>query len=157
MRYTADDIANWFLATVDRSAGDAITHLKLQKLVFYAQAWSLALLGRPLFEEDFQAWTHGPVVPSLWQRFRDCGWEALPFPDDVADFEPEVQELLVDVADVYGEFSALRLEELTHREAPWLLARGGIPIELRSTAVIPKEHMRDFYRSLYDSTDDQEG
>jgi uncharacterized phage-associated protein len=154
--YTADDIANWFMATLDRSAGDAVTHLKLQKLVYYAQAWSLALLGRPLFEEDIQAWTHGPVVPSLFQRFRDFGWHALPPPDSVPDLEPEVEELLGDITLTYGEHSALKLEELTHGEAPWLLARGGIAIELRCTNVIPKAHMRDFYRSLYDKLGDEE-
>jgi uncharacterized phage-associated protein len=153
--YTANDIANWFLAGVDRAAGDSITHLKLQKLVYYAQAWSLALLDRPLFEEDFQAWTHGPVVPSLWRRFRDHGWEALPAPDDVLEFEPEVEELLRDVSNVHGEMSAHRLEELTHREDPWLVTRRGLSPELRCTASIPKQHMWEYYRSVYAKTDEQ--
>lgn len=154
--HTANDIADWFLATLDRSAGDAITHLKLQKLVYYAQAWSLALLDRPLFDEDLQAWTHGPVARSVWQRFREQGWQALPPPELVPDVEPEVEALLDDIADAYGEQSALRLEELTQSEDPWLVARGGTPIELRSMTAISKEHMRDFYRALYERVGDEE-
>ena len=147
--YTANDIANWFLATVDRPAGDSITHLKLQKLVYYAQAWALALLDRPLFEEDFQAWTHGPVVPSVWQRFREHGWDALPAPEEVAEFDPETEALLLDVSNAYGELSAHSLEELTHREDPWLLTRRGLSPELRCTTPMSKERMREYYRLVY--------
>jgi uncharacterized phage-associated protein len=147
--YTANEIADWFLGTLDRDAGDAVTHLKLQKLVYYAQAWSLALLDRPLFDEDFQAWAHGPVAPSLWRRFREHGWDALPPPDAAPELAPEVEALLADVSAAYGEHSARKLEELTHGEDPWLHARRGKAPEERSTAVIPKEHMRDFYRTLY--------
>lgn len=70
-KYTANDIANWFLVTIDREAGETLSHLKLQKLVYYAQVWSLALFDKPLFDEDFEAWTYGPALPSLYQRFKD--------------------------------------------------------------------------------------
>lgn len=60
--HSALDIAAWFLNEVDRKAGDSITNLKLQKLVYYAQAWAVTLLGRKLFEEKVEAWAHGPVV-----------------------------------------------------------------------------------------------
>ena len=64
--YSPLDIAKWFINATDRDSGDAITHLKVQKLVYYAQGWAMAYLGSPLFEEDIQAWAHGPVVPSVW-------------------------------------------------------------------------------------------
>lgn len=65
--YTASQIAKWLLSAIDRDSGDSITPLKLQKLIYYAQAWSLALPERayPLFDEDMQAWAHGPVVESV--------------------------------------------------------------------------------------------
>lgn len=148
--YTALQVADWFRGAVDRSAGDAITHLKLQKLVYYAQAWSLALLGRPLFSEDFRAWAHGPVALSVWHAFKEHGWEALPPPDEMPDFDDETTELLRDVLRSYGEHSARKLEELTHGEEPWLRARGDLPPEASSSAVIPKEHMKRFYQRLYE-------
>lgn len=147
--YTASQVADWFRSAVDRQAGDVMTHLKLQKLVYYAQAWSLALLGRPLFDEDVQAWAHGPVVPSLWREYRDHGWNPLPPADEAAELDAETEQLLREVMQSYGEKSASALEALTHSEEPWIRARGGLPPEARCTAVIPREHMRRFYADLY--------
>lgn len=147
--YTPHQVADWFLNAVDRSAGDLITHLKLQKLVYYAQAWSLALLERPLFDEDVQAWAHGPVVPSLWRRFRAHGFDPLPPAADTPSFDPETEALLADVMHAYGEHSARALEDLTHSEEPWRAARGSLPPEARCTTPISMEHMRTFYGALY--------
>ncbi len=146
--YTPLQIANWFLANIGREAGDLITHLKLQKLVYYAQAWSLAGRGKPLFQEDFQAWAHGPVVPSLFRAFRDHGMAPIPAPGSVPRLDEETVELLAEVLDVYGEHSAKKLEQLTHRERPWREARGDLPDEARSESVITKEAMRRFYGDL---------
>lgn len=153
--YTALQVADWFRGAVDREAGDSVTHLKLQKLVYYAQAWSLALLGRPLFADDVRAWAHGPVVLSVWHAFKEHGWEALPAPDEMPRFDDEATELLRDVLRSYGEHSAKKLEELTHSEEPWLRARGDLPPEARSSAVISQEHMTRFYGQLYEQIGEQ--
>jgi len=147
--YTPNQIADWFLARVDRDAGDSITHLKLQKLVYYAQAWALALLGQPLFDEDFQAWAHGPVVRSLFDRFNGSGWDALDRPESAPEIDEETEELLEEVFRVYGEHAAKTLERLTHGEAPWIAARGDCAPEERCTSVISKESMQAFYQSKY--------
>lgn len=141
-------IANWFLANISREAGDVITHLKLQKLVYYAQAWSLAARGEPLFGEDIQAWAHGPVVPSLFRAFRDYGMNPIPAPASVPRLDGETVELLAEVLEVYGEHSARKLEQLTHSERPWRDARGNLPPEARSDAVISKAAMQSFYSEL---------
>ena len=154
--HSALDIAAWFLNEVDRKAGDSITNLKLQKLVYYAQAWALAILDRPLFEEDFRAWAHGPVSLDVWHAFKDFGWNALPAPRDVPEFDEEVEELLKDVLSSYGEHSAKKLEELTHSEEPWLLARGDLAPEERSMEIIPKSHMKKYYRKRYEQVGQEE-
>jgi uncharacterized phage-associated protein len=146
--YTPLQIANWFLANIGRESGDLITHLKLQKLVYYAQAWSLAARGEPLFDEDFQAWAHGPVVPSLFRTFRDFGMDPIPAPATVPRLDVETVDLLAEVLDIYGEHSARKLEQLTHRELPWRAARGDLPAEARSDAVITKAAMQRFYGEL---------
>lgn len=146
--YTPLQIANWFLANFGRDAGDLITHLKLQKLVYYAQAWSLAARGKPLFDEDMQAWAHGPVVPSLFRAFRDYGMDPIPAPASVPRLDAETVELLGEVLEVYGEHSARKLEQLTHRERPWRDARGDLPPEARSDAVITKAAMQSYYSDL---------
>ena len=152
-KYTACDVAHWIVANIDRDAGDSITHLKLQKLTYYAQAWALVILGRPLFDEDFQAWAHGPVVESVFREYRSFGWDALPCPDEVPDFDDEDSELLANVVDVYGDLSAKHLERMTHAEDPWRDARGNLPPEARSNAVIPKSRIKEYYKSLYEKTD----
>ena len=57
------DVAQYFLAKADEDAGDLMSNLKLQKLVYYAQGFALVLLEKPLFPERIEAWIHGPVVP----------------------------------------------------------------------------------------------
>lgn len=153
--YKPEQIADWFLLNVDREKGDLITHLKLQKLVYYAQAWSLALFDRPLFEEDFQAWMHGPVLPSLYHRHKDYKYEPLPAPEGAVDLDPDTEALLTDLLNTYGEKSAKALEELTHQEEPWIRARGGLSIEEYCREIIPKDHMKEFYRRLYDEVDNE--
>lgn len=150
LKYTPKQVAEWFLCNIDRAAGDVLTHLKLQKLVYYSQAWALALYDRPLFEEEIEAWSHGPVVPSLFQEYKIFGWDSLPTVEECADFDDETEELLVEILDIYGQHSAKHLEILTHRERPWQLARGNLSPEERSNAIITKQSMAEFYKTLLD-------
>ncbi|MBC6455939.1 MAG: DUF4065 domain-containing protein [Hormoscilla sp. SP5CHS1] len=77
------DVANYFLAQQDESAGDLISNLKLQKLVYYAQGFHLAIYVRPLFTEAIAAWTHGPVVPELYEYYQKYGNCAIPCPTEI--------------------------------------------------------------------------
>lgn len=138
------DVARWFVNHADREAGEAITQLKLQKLVYYAEAWFLANFDRPLTTADFEAWAHGPAVRSLYSKYRDYRWEALP--PEKGSLPPEtVQNFLTAVFDEYGQYSAKKLERLTHEEKPWLDARGDLPAEAASKTVIQKIDIRNFY------------
>lgn len=142
------DVANWFLCNMDREAGDSITHLKLQKLIYYSQAWALVLNGKPLFEEDFEAWTHGPVIPEVYEQYKDFGFNALPACDCKNEVTKQQEYVLLEVKRVYGEKSAKYLEDLTHHEAPWIHARGNLPLEARCNNIISKDAMHAFYSEL---------
>ena len=114
-------VAGYFVALVDESAGDALTNLKLQKLLYYAQGFHLASFGAPLFGEQIEAWEHGPVVPELYRSLKQHGAEPIPVDPD---FNPEeldldVRLLLEDIYSVYGQFSASKLRNMTHGEPPW--------------------------------------
>lgn len=141
------DIADWFIARFDED-GRGISHLKLQKLIYYAQAWSLALNDMDLFEEDFEAWAHGPVVPSVWREYRDFGWDDLPLPEERPEFDDDTESLLEEVYSAYGEYSGKRLEAMTHREDPWLKARGSLAPEAKSNKKITKAALQRYYSRL---------
>lgn len=120
---TASDVADCFLTMAALDGDDeGLSHLKLQKLLYYAQGCHLALFGRPLFEEPLEAWQHGPVCPAVYQLFRSYGSAAIPPPPDDAACErltSDERDLLREVYDVYGQFSAWKLRDLTHSEEPW--------------------------------------
>lgn len=119
---TCHQVANYFLALTDEDAGDAMSNLRLQKLVYYAQGFHLALRGQPLFAEPIEAWTQGPVVPELYERFKSYAAGAIPVAeagDAATDLPGKVKELLDEVYAVFGQFSAWKLRELTHAEPPW--------------------------------------
>lgn len=148
MPYSALEIARWFLCAVDREAGDSITHLKLQKLLYYAQAWSLVLLGRPMYTEEIQAWTHGPVVPAVYDVYVDYHYSEIPRPEECPNIDRECEEVLEEVMRTYGIYEAKYLERLTHQEKPWIEARGDLPLEARCEEPISLDTMREFYSEM---------
>lgn len=150
MEYTPDNIADFFISQVNAEIGDSITPLKLQKLVYYAQAWSIALFDKPLFDEEIQAWMHGPVVPSLYHKFKDYTYHSIDvksYKCESVHFSEETFELLNEIYSVYGELNAKFLEELTHSERPWIDARGSrLTFEI-CKSIITHESMSEFYKS----------
>ncbi|HVS11504.1 MAG TPA: type II toxin-antitoxin system antitoxin SocA domain-containing protein [Planctomycetota bacterium] len=119
--------------------------LKLQKLVYYCQAWSLAWHGRPLFSERIQAWVHGPVVPELYQMTSGRA-SVVAVGGSAEALSSPARTTVLEVLDYYGKHSPAKLRRLTHDEAPWRDARGGIPDNCPSTNEITRESMRRFYR-----------
>lgn len=142
------EVANFFLAFANE-AGESITNLKLQKLVYYAQAWYLANFGEPLFDADFQAWVHGPVIPDLYQAYKALGFSPINVDIKLEDVKKEISEDLIEflneVAKVYMPFGAYQLELMTHKEEPWIEARGDCEPDERCERVITKESMEKFY------------
>ena len=128
----AMEVANYFLKKQEESSSrQRITNLKVQKLCYYAQGFALAKLGRPLFFDDIEKWTFGPVVNSLYGEYKKYGYSSLPIPDEEVDmnrFSPEVCHVLDTVNAVYGVFSATQLRDMTHMESPWLQTQIGAPI-----------------------------
>lgn len=137
----ACEIAKYFVSLVDEEAGDSISNLKLQKLLYYAQGFGLAISGEPLFPEKIKAWLHGPVVPQVYHEYKECGASPIPVQSvDLGRYPDEARELLDEVYAVYGQFSASKLRDMTHQEAPWKNTPQGEEISL---AV-----MREFFQTL---------
>jgi uncharacterized phage-associated protein len=136
---SANDVAQYMLSRQSMSA------MKLQKLVYYAQAWHLAQTGEPLFGEAIEAWANGPVVRKLYDRHRgQFSLSSWPAGDEGA--LSGAQRATVDmVLDTYGSKDAQWLSEETHAEEPWQAARLGVPDGVRSSALIDAGIMRRFY------------
>jgi uncharacterized phage-associated protein len=123
MIYPAQMIANYLIwrANSDEELGENISNLKLQKLLYYAQGFHLAINGAPLFAEPIEAWMHGPVVRSIYFEYKDYGASALPTPEDFdrEAIDSEALDVIEEAYSVYGQYSAWGLRNLTHEEAPW--------------------------------------
>jgi uncharacterized phage-associated protein len=144
---TASQVADYFL-NFCHEHGDVLTNLKLQKLVYYAQAWYLALHGKPLFSERIEAWVHGPVVPPLYVRLKQFGWNAITLEPACPNFTNGTRKHLEEVFTVYGQYTAWDLERMTHQETPWRNARKGLSPDDEGHQEIAHTDMRDFYRKL---------
>ena len=126
----------------------SMTTMKLQKLVYYSQAWSLVWDEEPLFEENIEAWANGPVVRELFDYHRGM-YEISAVPiGNPRLLNREQQETIDAVLEYYGDKSAQWLIELTHIEDPWKQARKGLPPLERGSRVMSLDTIADYYSSL---------
>ncbi len=118
---SCQEVARYFLSKVDEDSGDLISNLKLQKLVYYAQCLHLAIYDEPLFSEPIEAWLHGPVVPALYEVYRQYGGAALDSHQDIdfSCYDDTIRNFLDEVYYFFGQFSAWKLRNMTHEEDPW--------------------------------------
>lgn len=140
----ADDVASVIIAR----SGPWLDAMSLQKLLYYVQAWHLAVTDEPLFEERLKAWKDGPVVPQVWHARRD--WETRRAVDQEADgvMLDELSSDLIDlVLATYGSMSGDELSALAHVETPWREARGDLPLDAPCSTPISLESMAEFYRA----------
>ena len=135
------NVAKFFLSCIDEEAGDHITHLKLQKLIYYAQGFHLAMYDTPFFKDPILAWDHGPVVKTIYEKYKEYGSMPIP-PDRESDldevFTEQQRALLEDVCNVYGQFSAWKLRNMTHAEPPYNNPKNGI---------ITTEAMQEYFKT----------
>jgi uncharacterized phage-associated protein len=150
-KHSYNEIADFFIA-LSNDTGNLITNLKLQKLMFYAQAWHLAIFEEPLFEKDFEAWVHGPVLVDLYHDYKNFKWHPIERNDLENKFksiknslDDDVVEFLEELCEEYFGLSAYELERLTHSEEPWQYARGELEPDKSSTKIIDKDLIKKYY------------
>lgn len=125
----------------------AVSTFKLQKLLYYAQAWHLVWEERPLFNSPIEAWANGPVIPEVYQRHRGQfsvdSWNG-----DTGQLDKGERATVDAVLDTYGRLSGRQLSHLTHREHPWKSAREDLPVTAPSSRRIAPEVMQEYYAAL---------
>jgi uncharacterized phage-associated protein len=147
---SAHDVAAYVL---QKQGG--MSSMKLQKLVYYSQAWHLVWDDEPLFNERIEAWANGPVVYELFDAHRGqfslgTSWSR----GDIKNLSNSQRETIDIVLNHYGKLTGQALSALTHDEAPWRDARQGLPDTARSNAEITPEAMLEFYGALAQSDDE---
>lgn len=142
------DIAEWFLLKKEMFGE------KIQKLCYYAEAWCLVLYDQSIAKDaEFHACVHGPVNLTLYRKFKSYNRYELDDPKKTSDrlkkiLCPQQLHVLESVWETYGQYGFDELEQLVHRETPWLEKRIGLdPLET-GDRVISKESMKKYYSKI---------
>jgi uncharacterized phage-associated protein len=150
---SSESVANWFIERAHK-AGDNITAMKLQKLLFYAHGWCLGLYGWPLVADQVEAWTYGPVFPRIYHLAKSYG--SHPITSQLYDYFSELSQvpagdprvhLLEKIWELYGEYTAAQLSHMTHEPSgPWARIRRDNPG--RKGTDIPDSLLREYFGRL---------
>lgn len=134
-----------------------MSHLKLQKLLYYCQAYHLAYFSEPLFDEDFEAWVHGPVCRNVYDILKGKSVLYSDVTYSEYDFDAEIIlkdivasdqfNVVNDVLKSLSTWNGTELETATHNEQPWNTARKGIPPNQNSSEIISKTEMMEYYKN----------
>jgi uncharacterized phage-associated protein len=140
---TSLDVAAYILAQKG-----TMSAVKLQKLVYYAQAWSLVWDEKPLFKDRIEAWASGPVVPALYAAHRGQFEVRRIDGGDGRKLKVQQRATIDGVLEFYGDKTSQWLSDLTHEEEPWKQARHGLAPGERGNTVITHQAMMEYYSSL---------
>jgi len=143
---TALDVARLFLNWSYKN-GDLITNLRIQKLLYYAQAWYLVNYNRRLFNDPIEAWDLGPVIRSVYKKYKKYGGEPIPYKTNNKEetvFQPHQIHFLGEYFKIYSNLSATALVSLSHSETPWKNAH-----KRGKNSEINTQEMKAFYANQY--------
>ncbi len=141
-------IVNYILRNI------SATNKKLQKLVYYAYAWYIVLnndndnIVNVLFHEQPEAWVHGPVFPTIYEKYKENGRDEIAKPNVILEIDNDLSSFLDEILKVFGPFDGDQLELMTHNELPWQKARGNAKSDEISTNLIDLKDIYNYYTSL---------
>ena len=143
-----NDISVYDVAAYIVKKTGQISTMKLQKMVYYCQAWSLVWDEKPMFKEKIEAWANGPVVRELFNQHKGFFIiDSIPLGNpDLLD--KDSKETVDSIVEFYGKYSAQQLIEMAHSEKPWKDARVGLDESERGSKEISRESMQEYYSSL---------
>ncbi len=129
-----------------------MTHKKLQKLCYYAQAWCYTLKGYRLMDTVFEAWVHGPVYREIYERFSSYKFDPIDYNGD-EDCEESVfnffEKFIIDgVIKNLCCYSGKTLEKFTHSEQPWIRTRGDLPASASCDRIIDKDFIGSYFTEV---------
>lgn len=151
-KYSAEIVADYFILlsaskNVDENVSEGVTPLKLQKLLYFAQAASLVLHSTKIFNEDIQAWKYGPVVSSIYHKYKTNPNEPITIPsgDYSKVTDNQTKDIIEGIWELFGKYSAEELVEITHNHDPWQkIYKEG------ENRTIPVELLKEYYTGIFE-------
>jgi uncharacterized phage-associated protein len=125
-----------------------MSSMKLQKLVYYSQAWSLVWDEKPIFKEKIRAWAGGPAVPELFFEHQGRFTVDKEPRGKSGNLTEDERDTVDAIVKFYGDRTGQWLSDLTHKERPWLEARAGLADGERGNAEITYAAMAEYYSGL---------
>jgi uncharacterized phage-associated protein len=146
---TAIQVADWIVRFRHDDFAAPVDPMSLEKLIYYAQCFRLALVGERLFSDDIYARRHGPVIPAVYDAYETHGAQPIiPTPGDAPQLGTSIEQFLSEVVSFFGRYTGLQLSSATHAEDPWITARHGYSRRDNSDILMPAEQLRSYYCSL---------
>ncbi|MEY8687570.1 Panacea domain-containing protein [Bacteroides sp. AN502(2024)] len=159
--YDVNIVADYIILRLNADEKMSLINLKLQKLLYYLQAWALGINKERFMDTSFEAWVHGPVCRTLYDRFKNTkSLYSFISSDDVNDKTPETEIEREDIIfinyilDNYAGFSGAELEAMTHEEQPWIEARKGMDPMQGCNKEISEELMQEYYGKRWEEIND---
>ena len=118
--YFVQEIANWFLNK------ESMSHKKLEKLLYLAYGYTFVILNKNLFDNEFYAYVHGPIVKAIYNQYQDYGLSEIGKISIKPKFDADTEDVLEQVWQVYGKYDGIELESIVRQTMPWQKARQGI-------------------------------
>lgn len=118
--YSVHEIANWFLNK------ESMSHKKLEKLIYLAYSYTLVILNQKLFDDEFYAYVHGPIVKAIYNQYQDYGLSEIGKINIKPKFDADTEDVLEQVWQVYGKYDGIELESIVRQTMPWQKARQDI-------------------------------
>lgn len=153
MMRDVNEICDYIIFNLKAEDPALLSNIKLQKLLYYVQAWHLAFYNKALFKGKFQAWIHGPVHREIFDRFRDSKYlySEINFEDII---NPKINEKLSDsekahinsILETYSPYSGVQLEDMSHNEDPWIITRNGYSSSARCEEEIDNEFLGNYFK-----------
>ena len=151
MAYSALEVADYVLRR-QADKGITLTPMQLIKIVYLCHGWHLGVTREPLINEPVEAWAYGPVVRSVYDKYKKFGSGAIEAPETSPDIAPDKAEIIDTIADYYSQFSGIRLSKLTHlADSPW-----DVTWRIQGKNAVISDDLIEEYYSKQASTDGQQ-
>lgn len=155
--YDVNIVVDYVIMSLNGDESFSLINLKLQKLMYYIQAWSLGINKVAMMDARFEAWVHGPVCRQLYNRFKETkSLYSVITKEDILnvnaadEIASDDKEFIDYILENFARYSGTQLESMTHSELPWIEARGGVGQMEHCENQISEETMKDFYGKKYE-------